>query len=198
MNLNKLSVVLAGCIAGLALSAQVNGAIIVYSGAAGPGAANVGIMSSAIDLGALFPAFTASTSLGVTLSGPSGGTFSETLGNEDIQMVQGCTLAAGSCGDADWFNILGVGLSLGGHTITGSPPTEVFSFGAGPITVNTAVRSLRLAISGDLPDPSSAVGVTGTLDVTAVPEPGTWAMILAGILGVGAIARRRLDGASAA
>jgi PEP-CTERM motif len=34
---------------------------------------------------------------------------------------------------------------------------------------------------------------SGTVNVAAIPEPGTWAMLLAGVMGIAAIARRRLS-----
>jgi hypothetical protein len=200
MTINKCSLYFAGCAAALALSVQADAAVfIAYSGAAGPGAAGLNVTSAAIDLGSLFPSFDASTSLGVTLSGPSGGTLSlGPLGNEDLQIVQGCAKSAASCAPADWFNISGVGLSLGGGTVSGAPPTQTFSFFSTPVPIHvtTPVWSLRLLMDGTIPDPASTVGITGTLDVTPVPEAGTLAMILAGILGAGAIARRRLNAAA--
>ncbi len=65
-------------------------------------------------------------------------------------------------------------------------------------TATGAAETLSFLAYGDVPVPPFAVlgGVTFTPD--AVPEPATWALMLIGIGGMGAIARRRRSAALAA
>jgi hypothetical protein len=58
--------------------------------------------------------------------------------------------------------------------------------------VAKTARSRRLLIRGKL-TPNDGVGASGTLNVLPLPEPGTWAMVLAGLFTIGFIAKRRLD-----
>jgi hypothetical protein len=80
-----------------------------------------------------------------------------------------------------------------------------FSFiGAAASTTGSVARSFHLS-AGDYsvfiggndlankvsPDAGKAFGLTATLSVTAVPEPQTYALLLAGLTAVGALVRRR-------
>jgi hypothetical protein len=161
----------------------------------GTGSSDLQVTSTPIDLGALVTAFEANSSLDVTVaSDASGATFSKfPTSQEALQVVQGCAKAAVLCGDVDWFDLVGSDLSLGGNAVSnsGSSPSTAVTFESGQRLVTASVQSLRLLIGGTL-TPNASVGVSGTLDVIAIPEPGAWAMFFAGLITVVYIGRRRL------
>jgi len=195
----RLAKFAAGALGTLALSAGAQAAFVTLS-ASGTNATSVAATpSAAIDLGSVLSSFTVSSTLGLTVSSESGTTI--TTSQEGLQIVQGCALAAGSCGASDWFTLTGLGLSLGGTSFTQTAiPTQVKSFSSGNVVVSgMPVESLRLSWEAGSISPAASVGATGSLSVTTegptqLPEPGTWALMMAGIagvIGVGRIARRR-------
>jgi hypothetical protein len=87
-------------------------------------------------------------------------------------------------------NIDFVSADLNGHPLTLSAP-GFFEFGNLPTT--SVTESLVLTVTGK----SGATGGTfasysGTLNVAAIPEPGTWALLMGGIACIAVMARRRL------
>jgi len=70
----------------------------------------------------------------------------------------------------------------------GADPNQIVSItvGAGSTASNTSFQVLQTAAAGE-----RFGGVALAPSVTAVPEPQTWALMLAGLVGVGRIARRR-------
>src|SRR4029079_12818275 len=133
-----------GTLGSLALSAGAQAAFVTLS-ASGTNATSVAATpSAAIDLGSVLSSFTVSSTLGLTVTSESGTTI--TTSQEGLQIVQGCALAAGSCGASDWFALTGLGLSLGGTSFTQTVmPTEVKSFSSGNVVVSGQnVESLRL------------------------------------------------------
>jgi len=68
------------------------------------------------------------------------------------------------------------GWHLGRLTFTADSTSEVLSFLA----------------TGDLPVPPFAL--VSNVSIPSVPEPATWAMMILGMFGIGAVARRRRDG----
>jgi hypothetical protein len=161
----------------------------------GTGSSDLQVTSTPIDLGALVTAFEADSSLDITLtSDASGAAFSKTPASQEaLQIVQGCAKSAALCGDLDWFDLIGSRLSLGGDGVStpGDPLSKAFTFESGQQFTSASVQSLRLLIGGEL-TPNARVTISGTLDVIPIPEPGTWAMIFAGLISVVYIARRRL------
>jgi len=159
------------------------------------GSSDLEATSAPIDLGGLFTAFEAVSSLNMTLTSDGlGASFSKTpTSREALQIVQGCAKAAVLCGDLDWFDLVGSGLSLGGDGVSkgATPQSVAFTFESGQQLALASVQSLRILIGGNL-SPNARVGISGTLDVIPIPEPGTWAMIFAGLISVVYIARRRL------
>ena len=159
------------------------------------GPSDLQVTSTPIDLGALATAFEANSSLDVKLTSDAGGAaFSKPLASQEaLQVIQGCAKATALCGDLDWFDLIASGLSLGGNAVSksGNPPTMAFTFESGQQFVAASVQSLRILIGGEL-TPNARVAMTGTLDVNPIPEPGTWAMIFAGLISIVYIARRRL------
>ena len=176
----------------LAFSTGAEAALFVTYGASGSNTTSLAATSDALDLGGVFSSFTVDATLGLTVSSASGATLS-TL-SEGLQVLQGCALAAGSCGAGDWHDIVGHGTSLGGASFTQTTlPTETKSFDTGSVLVSgLPVESLRLKWDSSTILPPASVGATGTLSVVAVPEPATWALLLAGMTAVAGIARRRL------
>jgi hypothetical protein len=183
--------VLAGA-AALAWCTGAQAALFVTYGGSGTNAPSLQATSDALDLGGLFSSFTVSATLGLTVSSLKSSTV--TAAGEGLQVLQGCPLAAGSCTPGDWTDIVGHGTSLGGPSFAHMTlPTETKSFATGSVLVTgVSVESLRLKFDASKIDPPASVGVTGTLSVTQVPEPATWAMLIAGTALVVGIARRRL------
>jgi len=179
-----------GAVGALALSASAQAAFITYAASA-TNATSIAATSDAIDLGGLVDSFIANASLGLTVSAASAATVM--TGQEGLQVVQGCALAATLCTASDWIDLTGKGLSLGGASFTQSiTPTEVKLFTTGSMLVSgVSVESLRLRWDASTISPPASVGATGSLTVTAVPESGTWALMLAGLIAAGGIARAR-------
>lgn len=80
--------------------------------------------------------------------------------------------------------------SLNGNALTLSPTGQIET---GSLANTSVTGPLVLTVTGT----SGAAGGTfasysGTINVSAIPEPGTWAMLLAGLTGMGFVARRRL------
>ena len=185
--------VAAGALGGLALSTAAQAAFITYA-ASTTNATSLSTTSDGIDLGSVSD-FIATVTMGITVTGTPSTPSTITAGGEGLQILQGCALALASCGAGDWFDITGKGTSLGATYTQTTTPTQTNSFAAGPITVfGVGVESLRLKFNTTDVTPSASLGITGSLEAvtTAVPEPGTWALLLAGVAGVVGVARRRL------
>ena len=83
-------------------------------------------------------------------------------------------------------------LTLPSHNFRGWYRTS-FNF-----TADSAAETLSFLAHGNLPIPPFAVVSDVTFTPDAVPEPATWAMMLIGVAGLGAVARRRRSVALAA
>lgn len=88
-----------------------------------------------------------------------------------------------------YTNVGPLGLSLGATDLLGF---DISGFsGAGFFSVNNNFYGVNLATGGaTLIGGLGAQGITG-ITIAAVPEPGTWAMMLLGFAGVGVALRRR-------
>jgi len=74
--------------------------------------------------------------------------------------------------------------------LTGSPDGPV-QFSSPALSFGEQLYSVTLLTEVLALNSSAKVGYQVEFDVTAVPEPATWALMLAGIAGVGALARSR-------
>ena len=123
-------------------------------------------------------------SLGVTLSTDTrGGEVSPPVGGKlaSIQVAQ-----TASQHDSDWHTALQLGDAVS-RSGFGSVSQD---FGPSQSTPADLYRFVRVVFGGDVTGKDS-VGLSA--NVLVVPEPGVWAMIFAGLAGIGFIARRRLS-----
>jgi PEP-CTERM motif len=88
----------------------------------------------------------------------------------------------------------GYTFTVPGYTIYDTPSSS-FSGAGDPFTIDF-YGNPKYTTNGVLP-PGVMQGISWSA-VAAVPEPGTWALMLAGMVGVGALARRRRQAKSAA
>jgi len=171
----------------VALSSGAQAAFVAYSGS-GSDTTFVGLASDSIDLGFVSSNYTLQASLGLSVSSQFGSSVSPE-GHANLQVVQGCLSAASSCSGA-WFDIPMTGL---GTAFSAAPLTDVKQYDTTPLHLTTpAARSFRALFSADF-DPKSTVGVSGTLQVVAVPEPTVWLMTLGGIGLVGWMRLRKSE-----
>jgi len=191
--LKAVSTFAVGALAALALSTGAEATVLAFDsyGVSGTGVSSLAGTSFGIDISGL-TGITIDVSLGLSVTSPTAATLS--TGSEGLQTLQFCGKALISCTGADWSDLTGLGTSLGGATfVQSSTPTEVDLFkGSLAVPGGVGTGSLRLAFHADSITPPASVGATGSITVSSVPEPGTWAMMLAGIIGVAGIARRRL------
>jgi hypothetical protein len=82
-------------------------------------------------------------------------------------------------------------LFIGAASSLTNTMTRTFHLGAGDYSVFVGGNDLANKVS---PDAARAYGMTATLSVAAVPEPQTYALLLAGLAAVGALVRRSRRG----
>ena len=143
--------------------------------------------SVAIALAVSSTSFTAPTSL---YSASGGGTF-ETAAGSAITLAFYADAANGQGADSP-TDATGTSLFTGSHTAVGLTDTFQLNSGTLPL-VETGPFSMTLLASGTLVNGGSLVGRTQALvtDVTAVPEPGSLALLGGALFGLGFLGRRR-------
>ena len=113
--------------------------------------------------------------------------------NFDFNLVLGSVLASASLitiGFTPAQNVDFTSATLNGNALTLSPTGVVESaFTASELSLT---GPLQLVVTGTT---GAGGGVfssySGTLNVTQIPEPGTWALMLSGLSGIGFMARRQ-------
>jgi hypothetical protein len=185
----------------LALSTSAEAALLAFD-SYGTTVTTLGSFSGTspgISIDGLVTPFDLQTSF--ALAATSGTSVTLTTTGEAFQVVQGCPDLLASCDPGDWTDLPAPsgGLALGGTSFTQTFPPGTKGLVVDSGIVNSSAidlggaKSLRLKLTFDTisNDAANIVG-TGSLAVTAIPEPGVWALMLAGILGIAGIARRRI------
>jgi len=123
------------------------------------------------------------------------------FGQEPIGATQSGAFSFNTDGSAYLANIL-VGTSTTGEAITGAsltgPGLGLVSFAPFAIGNNTGLGASNISLLAGSTYNFSFTGsgnnqaaITGSVSLTPVPEPATWAMMLVGFAGVGMAIRRR-------
>lgn len=105
-------------------------------------------------------------------------------GNPDgVPMIKNLQVSIDGQSQTFTFNDSGISRSAMNYL------TETFDF--------TYTGESNLLSFASIDNPDSAYGpVIGNIEISAVPEPSTWAMMILGFLGIGFMAYRHKDGAS--
>jgi PEP-CTERM motif-containing protein len=186
-------------LAALALNTAAEAALFDSYSASETGLSSFSATSPGINIDGLGTSFTLETSF--VLAASSGTSVTLMTIGEALQVVQGCALALASCTPADWHDLAAPsgGLALGTKSFTQTfPPGSKGSvFDSGIVNSSDidlgGARSLRLKLDlASIDNTAANVAATGSLSVAAIPEPGAWAMMLAGVIGIVAISRRRI------
>jgi hypothetical protein len=121
-------------------------------------------------------------------SGSDGASFDN--GGVSIQSVQ-----FSADGGTTWIDALTGGLGSAVSVASGGNPPATFAETSGASYISSGLagtfNTVRLVLNGNL-SAADQLGLVGRIDVQAVPEPGTWALMLAGLLVVGSIVRKRV------
>ena len=137
--------------------------------------------SPGISIDGLSTPFNLQTSLVLAVTSGTSVTLMTT--GEAFQVVQGCSNLLASCGPGDWTDLTAPsgGLALGGKTFTQTfpPGSKGLVVDSGAVDSSTidlgGAKSLRLKLNFDsISNPAAQITGTGSLAVTAIPEPGVW------------------------
>jgi hypothetical protein len=134
--------------------------------------------------------FASTIAAGAAVTGPAAANIANVnaLAGNLALAIPGLTnfAAAGSTGNNNWNVIAGTNLGANTSFATGN------AFGATGVTLDTFANSgARGAVTTITPFLQTAAFNGTSLTVAAVPEPETYGMMAAGLLMLGAIARRR-------
>jgi hypothetical protein len=107
-----------------------------------------------------------------------------------LNLPNGASRVSFLWGSPDTFNQLIVNTDAGSKTFTAA------ALGLNPNSATNAASYVNFTVSGGAKEISSLTFVSSTnafefSNVSAVPEPGTYAMLLSGLMAVGFVARRR-------
>lgn len=151
------------------------------------GGAALSANATTYDLGTVFAGTTAADAL-LPASGSFSDTFDFTLGFGSGTKVSITSFFYGTtAGDAPTFTLTGIGSPVVASQSFGDPDlsTVGYSHQFSGLTLGTLYH---LTVNGT---DSSNLGQNYTFQIAAVPEPETFAMLLAGLGLMGAVARRR-------
>jgi hypothetical protein len=159
------------------------------TGVAGAEYSNNDVITGNLGAGVLNPLIRTQFSGSLLDSGDDGATFAALA--PSIQSVQ-----FSADGGVTWVDALFGGLGGSVSVAPGGNPPETFALTTGASYISSGLSGtfnrVRLVLNGDLSS-TDQLGLVGRIDVQAVPEPSTWALMIAGVLLVGTIVRKRIS-----